>query len=109
MEITDNTLIMGMVSCPSKKTAKALAKSLIQNQAAACVQILGPMESFFVWEGKASQAREFLILIKTSRAQEPRILDIISQNHPYEVPEVLFFPVSGGLPDYLEWVQKSLR
>jgi periplasmic divalent cation tolerance protein len=86
-----------------------LARLIVENGLAACVQILPPMTSIYRWEGKLEKAGENLLLIKTTRAAYPALEKLIIQNHSYQTPEIISLTVETGLKDYLDWVTASVR
>ncbi|MGQ9478314.1 MAG: divalent cation tolerance protein CutA, partial [Candidatus Bipolaricaulia bacterium] len=91
----------------SEEKARAIAQGLLEERLAGCVQLLGPLESRYWWKGKIEAAREWLCLIKARAADYDRIEALIKELHPYEVPEILAFPVAAGNPDYLEWLKRE--
>jgi periplasmic divalent cation tolerance protein len=85
-----------------------LARSLVEEGLAACVNVLPPMQSVYRWQGNVEEATERQLVIKTTveraKALEKRLLEL----HPYEVPEIVFVPVSGGSTAYLAWLAASV-
>ena len=90
----------------SQEEADKLADLLLENRAASCVQ-MRPIASVYRWEGKIERAEEIHLLIKTTDALYPRVEQLIRENHSYKVPQIVKIPVSGGLPEYLDWVSKE--
>ncbi len=97
-----------LTTVPDKPTAQKIAQSLIDGRLAACVQIAGPIESVYRWEGNVEQATEWQCWIKTTSDRYAEIENAIRKMHPYQVPEILAMPVVGGEPDYLRWLEQSL-
>ncbi len=91
----------------AEEKAELIAKSLLKEHLAGCVQILGPIGSHYWWEGKVEQDREWLCLIKARRADYESIEVLIKQIHPYEVPEILATSIAAGNPGYLEWLRRE--
>ena len=89
--------------------AEALAKALVENRLSACVNIIPAVNSFYRWEGKLCEDTESLLIIKTTEARFPGLMNFIKANHPYSVPEIISLPVSEGNPDYMGWVEGSVR
>ncbi|MEO0140419.1 MAG: divalent-cation tolerance protein CutA [candidate division WOR-3 bacterium] len=89
--------------------AEALAKSLVENHLAACVNIIPSVKSFYRWEGNLCEDTEALLVIKTTEEAFPALLEFTKANHPYSVPEIIALSVSEGNPDYLGWVERSVR
>lgn len=98
-----------LVTSASKKEAGAIAQALIKKKLAACVNITKAAESLFWWKGKVDAAKELLLIIKSKRALLPRIIKTIKSKHSYDVPEVIALPIISGNPDYLRWIDDSLR
>lgn len=91
-------------SCPVAN-ASSIARALIEEQLAACVQILPPMQSVYAWEGEVASDEEQLLLIKTPRACVSRLTERLLELHPYDVPEVLVIEPTGALAIYERWAK----
>jgi len=89
--------------------AEKMAESLVEKNIAACVQIIGPLTSFFHWHGKLEKAEEYLCLIKTRKELFPDLEVVIKEIHPYEVPEIVGTPITEGGKEYLNWMASELR
>ncbi|QOJ22228.1 MAG: divalent-cation tolerance protein CutA [Gammaproteobacteria bacterium] len=89
---------------PDEKSAVQLAEALIHQQLAACVNVLSPCASVYRWQGGVESAEEIPVLIKTQRQHYDRVEQLIKIMHPYELPEVIMVPITGGLPAYLQWL-----
>lgn len=94
---------------PDRRSAELIAKDLVERGLAACVQIVGPIRSVYRWKGKLEDEEEFLLLLKTKAALLPEIEKRLEVIHPYEVPELLAVPVTGGGNAYLDWIRENLR
>jgi len=94
-----------LCACPERIGARQLARIVLDERLAACVQMAPWVESLYRWKGKIEQARETLLLIKTSKARWPELRDRLAELHPYEVPEIVALEVKDGLPAYLDWVR----
>jgi periplasmic divalent cation tolerance protein len=97
-------VLLIITNMPDQDSAQRMANSLIQNKAAACVNIMAACTSVYSWQGKVENANEIPLLIKTTRSAYPRLEELIREQHPYELPEIIAVPVEVGLPDYLQWV-----
>lgn len=102
-----NVLIV-MCTCPDEATASDIARALVEEQRAACVNILGPVRSIFRWEGRISDESEVLLIAKTTDAAYAGLEARVITLHPYDVPEVIALPVSAGAAAYLGWVGESV-
>ena len=89
------------------ESAHQIAEELVQNRLAACVQVEGPLTSFYQWEGKLESANEFRLVIKTTVDSEEGVYEQIRKLHSYDVPQILTVPVSAGLAEYLHWVRSE--
>jgi len=108
MKTGKDNYVMGIASSPQKE-ADMIAKELISKQLAACVQIIGPVTSFYHWEGKMQKDSEVLLFIKTKEKLIKEIENMFKEKHPYEIPELIFFSFSKALSSYLKWIDKSVK
>lgn len=88
--------------------ARRLARRLVRERAAACVNVVPRVESVYWWKGKVERSGEALLLLKTTRPRLARLSGRIKALHPYEIPEILVLPLSHGDPAYLQWLRESL-
>jgi periplasmic divalent cation tolerance protein len=89
--------------------AEQIARAVIDARLAACVQIVGPVASIYRWQGAVETAEEWQCLMKSKRAVLPRLVEAVRQAHPYQVPEILAFPVLWGSADYLAWIDAEVK
>ena len=102
-------VLIVLVTCPSITLARKIARAVIQNRLAACVNVVrSPVESFYTWKGKLETAREHLLLIKTTTARLPQLEREVKRLHSYEVPEFIVLPITEGSADYLSWLTDSV-
>ena len=87
----------------SEDQAKSLARRLIQENLAACVTIVSSVNSIYKWKGTLEESTEWLLVIKTSEARLPELMSRVRELHPYEVPEIVAFPIDTANGPYLEW------
>jgi periplasmic divalent cation tolerance protein len=92
---------------PGDRDASALARTLVEERLAACVNVLPPMTSIYRWEGGVEQATEHQLVIKTTAARIESLKARLAELHPYDVPEVLVLSVADGAASYLEWLDAS--
>lgn len=102
-----NDILLVITTLPDAQAAGQLARRLIEERAAACVNQFAPCTSTYRWEGQIETATEVPLLIKTTRAAWPRLEQLIRAAHPYELPEIIAVPVTAGLPAYLDWVSRE--
>jgi periplasmic divalent cation tolerance protein len=101
--------IIVLVTCGSAKEAERLAEALVEKRLAACVTILqDPVKSIYRWKGRVETAREFFLLIKSSRANFLALSRQIEKLHSYETPEIIALTITAGSPEYLRWLDQSL-
>ncbi|XP_030825548.1 protein CutA homolog [Camarhynchus parvulus] len=96
------------VTCPNLSVATELARSLVQQRLADCVNIIPGVTSVYTWQGKLEEDSEVLLMIKTRSSRVPALSDFVRSHHPYEVPEVVALPVAQGNAPYLRWVRDSV-
>lgn len=96
-------------TCPDSETGQQLASQLVEQQLAACVNLLPSLSSTYRWENTVTTEQECLLLIKTTTARLSAVSDYLSQAHPYDVPEIIATPIVGGEPDYLNWITDSVE
>lgn len=97
-----------LVTAANKKEARRIAKGLINNKLAACVNIIGEAESFFWWKGKVDSAKETLLIIKSRKEKVPKVISLVKSMHSYEIPEIISLPITMGFKPYLKWIDESL-
>ena len=90
------------------KTANEIARVLIENRLAACVNIVPKITSIYLWEGKIAKDSEILLIIKTKTKLYKKLEEKIKQLHPYKVPEIVSFKVQNGSCDYLNWINETV-
>lgn len=98
-----------LVTAPPGAPAEALARALVEEGLAACVNRLGPVRSTYRWRDAIHDDAEDLLIVKTSRDRLPELERRVREIHPYEVPEVLALPIDLGSAAYLAWLAGSLR
>ncbi|URA10133.1 divalent-cation tolerance protein CutA [Thermospira aquatica] len=97
-----------MASIDTEENAKNIANLLLEKKLAACIQLF-PITSYYIWQGKKETAKEILMLIKTQKKYYSRIENLIRNNHPYEIPEILLIPVDKAFPLYGKWIDNTLK
>ena len=98
--------VIVLITTPSKAVGQEIAKELLERKLAACVNIISPIHSLYLWEGKINEDEEALLVVKT-RADllKEGLIPAVKAAHPYDVPEILALPVLMGLESYLEWIE----
>jgi periplasmic divalent cation tolerance protein len=93
----------------SKEEASRIATALVEAHLAACVNIVGAIDSVYRWQGKVESAQEFLLLIKTTESRSAAVTARIRELHSYDLPETIEVSIEGGNADYLKWIAESVR
>lgn len=105
--MTDCLLVM--TTLPDQDTARSLARRLLEEKLAACINVLPAMTSIYVWKAEVCEDSECLLLIKTQRTCYGRVEALLRAQHPYELPEIIATGITHGLPDYLGWIKESTQ
>lgn len=98
-----------LTTTPSKKVAQKIADRLILKSKAACINIIKGVESIYKWQGKIERSSECLLMIKTNKKNLKKAFDLITQIHPYEVPEIIALKIDQGSQRYLNWIDTCLE
>jgi periplasmic divalent cation tolerance protein len=101
-------LLQVFTTLPSREQADEMARQLVEGRLAACVQVLGPLESTYRWQGKLERSQEWLLLIKSTMAAYAKLEEQIRKLHHYEVPEILAVPIASGNAAYFDWVRQEV-
>jgi periplasmic divalent cation tolerance protein len=106
-QMTDKIVVL--VTCGSRKEGRRIARALVERRLAACVNFYSaPVHSIYRWKGKVESAKEFLLLIKTSRIRFDAVAAEVKRLHSYDVPEIIALPIAKGSADYLGWISESV-
>jgi periplasmic divalent cation tolerance protein len=92
----------------TKEQAGVIANLLVEKKLAACVQISGPIESVYSWQGKLERSKEWRLTIKTKEALYDSCKTLIKECHTYDVPEIIAHSIIRGSEDYLSWVDGAV-
>jgi periplasmic divalent cation tolerance protein len=92
----------------TKQAAQEIAAALVEQRLAACVQVSGPVESVYRWQGKVQQSQEWLCTAKTRASLLPQVEAAIRELHTYECPEIVAVPIADGSAAYLTWLGEQL-
>ena len=98
-----NQLVVILCTVPDEATAEKLATGLVEGRLAACVNAVPGVKSFYRWQGKIEAETEIQLLIKTRSERFDELAAWISENHPYEVPEIIAIPADRVSDAYLTW------
>lgn len=101
--------MVAFVTAATSDEATRIAHALVEERLAACVNILAPIASVYRWEGQVQQDSEVLLVIKTTDARLPALIQRVKTLHSYQVPEIIAVPIADGSPEYLRWVLDETR
>ena len=105
--MTDKRIVLSTAG--STEEAHKIARHLVDNQLAACVNIVPQIESIYRWQGQVESSAEWLLLIKTSSGNVPSVEDAIRELHSYDLPECIAIVIDGGSSEYLDWIGDSVE
>ncbi len=97
------------VTAPGEEEAERIAKTLVENKLAACVNIVRNVRSIYRWQGKIEDENEALMIVKTRRKHFGRVSETVKQLHSYSVPEIIALPVVEGSGEYLAWLGEETK
>ncbi|MGH8101496.1 MAG: divalent-cation tolerance protein CutA [Chthoniobacterales bacterium] len=97
-------ILLALSTFPDAETAQRISNQLVTEKFATCANVLPAVESIYRWKGKIETGNETLVFFKLGEDRQSAFQERLRSLHPYEVPEILFLPIIGGLPDYLRWV-----
>ena len=106
--MTDKIVVL--VTCGSAKEARKIARAIVEKRLAACANMLSsPVQSVYRWKGRVESAKEFLLIIKTTKARFLRLKAEVKRLHSYDVPEIIALPIAAGATNYLTWISESVN
>ena len=100
-------ILLALSTFPDSDTAHQISGELVTGRFAACANILPSVESVYRWKDKIESGNETLVFFKLSENRRSAFQDKLRSLHPYDVPEIVFVPISSGLPEYLRWVTEN--
>ena len=99
-----------LVTCGSRAEARKIARLVVAAKLAACANLVSaPVESVYRWKGKVESAKEFLLVMKTTRARFAALREAVLKAHRYDVPEIIALPIAAGSAKYLAWIAESVK
>ncbi len=104
--MTDKIVVLSTAS--SAAEAETIARQLVDERLAACVNVVTGVRSFYRWKGKIEKSPEWLLVIKSSRGRFEELRAALEKLHSYDVPEVIALPVVEGTKNYLNWMEGEL-
>ena len=104
-----DSIAVVLSTLPDDERAAAIARALVDDGVAACVNLVPGVRSIYRWDGAVADDREQLAIIKTRRDRVDALVARLRELHPYQVPEAIVVPVAGGHLPYVAWVAQSVR
>jgi periplasmic divalent cation tolerance protein len=104
--MTDKRIVL--TTAGSEQEAGKIARHLVEQGLAACVNVVPHVTSVYRWKDKVEEAREWLLIIKTTAGVFAQVRQAISDLHSYELPECICLTVEDGSPNYLQWIAESV-
>jgi periplasmic divalent cation tolerance protein len=98
-----------LCNCPDSATAEHLAQAALDRRLAACVNVISGVRALYRWQGAVQQASECTLLFKTAADRYPALASFLEREHPYEIPEIIAWPLTAGLAAYGAWVEAETR
>lgn len=106
MDVLHGEVIAVFCTVPAGDTER-IAEEIVNSGLSACVSVAG-VKSYYLWEGEMCRDDEDLMVIKTTSERYMALEDRIKEIHPYDLPEIIAFPVCSGSEDYLSWVRRAV-
>lgn len=97
--------VLVYMTAASADDAARMGRALVERRLAACANILGPIRSFYWWDGAVQDDAEVAFIAKTRSELVPELTAAVKAMHPYTVPCVAALPITGGNPDFLAWIE----
>ncbi len=97
-----------LTTCRDLRQARRIARALVKERLAACVNVVPGVASIYAWKGKVEEAREALLLVKSTSARAKSLEARIRALHSYELPEIVTLRI-GGSAAYLRWIRENTR
>jgi periplasmic divalent cation tolerance protein len=99
--------LLVLITSASREEADEIARKLVEERLAACVNIVPQVRSLFRWENKLSEEEEVLLIVKTRRSRLGSLVPRVKALHSYSVPEIIALPIVEGSTSYIQWIDES--
>jgi len=100
--------VVVLITAPSGDEAEKIARKLVEEKLAACVNIVTGIRSFFWWMGRMEEAGEILVIAKSRLDILPKLIEAVKRMHSYTVPEIIAMPIIAGISSYLKWIDETI-
>ena len=95
------------ITAGTSQEAETIARALVGERLAACANVVPAVTSIYRWEGKVQRDPEVLLIVKSTDANMPALIQRVKELHSYQVPEIIALPIAGGSPEYLVWILEA--
>ena len=103
----NTSFVSAYITAKDREEAERIGRALLEARLVACVNLLEGMRSLYWWEGRIDEASECVLIAKSVASLQESILAKVKSLHGYRVPCIVFWPLTGGNPDFLEWIAKE--
>jgi periplasmic divalent cation tolerance protein len=97
-----------LITAPNQEVAKTIARALVEERLAACVNLVPGLTSVYRWQGEVVEDQEVLLIVKTTTFAFPRLKERVLALHPYTVPEIIALSIAEGHGAYLSWLRENV-
>ena len=101
--------VLVYITAADRREARRLGTALLRERLVACINLVGPIESYYWWQGKVETAREWLLLAKTRASLTAQVIARVKVLHSYQTPCVVTLPLTAGNPAFLKWIGQETR
>ncbi len=101
--------VVVFVTVPSEKEGVFLGRTLVEQRLVACATLIPNVRSIFQWEGKISEERECLLVLKSRTEVYDALEAAVKAHHSYDVPEIIALPILQGSAEYLSWIREMTK
>jgi periplasmic divalent cation tolerance protein len=105
--MTDKRIVL--TAAGSEEEARRIARHLVEKRLAACVNIIPQVTSIYRWKNKVEEAREWILIVKTTAGAFALVRNAIAEVHSYELPECICLAIEDGSADYLQWIGEDVH
>jgi periplasmic divalent cation tolerance protein len=107
MSRSDRDVEVVFITAPDPEVGERLARALVEERLAACVNVVSGVRSIYRYEGQIHDDSEVLLIVKTRSDRAGLLESRVRALHPYDLPELIRIPLAGGSAAYLEWVREE--
>jgi periplasmic divalent cation tolerance protein len=104
----ESDYLVVLITAP-RENAHHIARHLVENRLAACVNILPEVHSTYHWEGEVHSDTESLLMVKTTTQLFEAVSSTVREIHPYSVPEIIALPITAAYDGYLRWISEQTK